>query len=301
MARPQEHLRQLEAESIYILREVVAEFERPVLLYSIGKVSTVLLHLAMKAFYPGKLPFPVLHVDTTWNFREVIAFRDQMAQKLGLDLLVHVNAEGVAEGVGPLSHGSTVHTDIMKTQALRQALDEGQFDAVIGDARRDEDKSQANARVFSRRLAQHRPAPKGHPPEIWKLYNTRLATGESMRVFPLSNWTEFDVWAYIQREDIPIAPLYFAAERPIVERNGMLIMPDDERMALEHNETAQMRRVRFPTLGCYPLTGAIESDATTVEQIIAEVMSAHTSKRGRCSITDDETRSMENKKQAGRL
>lgn len=301
MARPQEHLRQLEAESIYILREAVAEFERPVLLYSIGKVSSVLLHLAMKAFYPGKLPFPVLHVDTTWNFREVIAFRDHTAQKLGLDLLVHVNAEGVAEGVGPFSHGSAVHTDVMKTQALRQALDEGQFDAVIGDARRDEDKSQANARVFSRRLAQHRPDPKGQYPELWKLYNTRLSKGESMRVFPLSNWRELDVWTYIQREDIPIAPLYFAAERPIVERNGMLLMPDDERMALESGETAQMRRVRFPTLGCYPLTGAIESDATTIEHIVAELMPAQTTEREGRSIDHDETGSIEKKKQAGRL
>ncbi len=299
MSRPQQHLRQLEAESIYIIREVAAEFQRPVMLYSIGKDSSVLLHLAMKAFHPGKPPFPILHVDTTWKFREMIEFRDQMARKLGFELLVHVNEEGVAEGVGPFSHGSAVHTDVMKTLALRQALNQSQFDAAIGGARRDEEKSRAKERVFSHRSIQHRWDPKNQRPELWKLYNTRLAKGESMRAFPLSNWTELDVWQYIQLEDIPIVPLYFAADRPIVERDGMLIMADDDRMVLEYGETAQMRRVRFRTLGCYPLTGAIESEATTIEQIVAELITLRTSEREGRSIDHDEVGSMEKKKQEG--
>jgi len=299
MTERRNHLRQLEAESIHILREVAAEFERPVMLYSIGKDSSVLLHVAMKAFYPAKPPFPLLHVDTTWKFRDMIAFRDDTAARLGLELVVHVNPEGVAQGVGPISHGSALHTDIMKTQGLRQALDSGRYDAAIGGARRDEEKSRAKERVFSHRSRQHRWDPKNQRPELWEIYNGRLAPGESMRVFPLSNWTELDVWQYILEEQIPIVPLYFAAERPVVERDGMLIMVDDTRFPLAPDERPQMRRVRFRTLGCYPLTGAIESSATNLEEIVAELLAARTSERQGRVIDQDETGSMEKKKQEG--
>ncbi|MEE9589700.1 MAG: sulfate adenylyltransferase subunit CysD [Hyphomicrobiaceae bacterium] len=299
MTERRNHLRQLEAESIHILREVAAEFERPVMLYSIGKDSSVLLHVAMKAFYPAKPPFPLLHVDTTWKFRDMIAFRDETAARLGLELVVHVNPEGVAQGVGPISHGSALHTDIMKTQGLRQALDSGRYDAAIGGARRDEEKSRAKERVFSHRSRQHRWDPKNQRPELWEIYNGRLAPGESMRVFPLSNWTELDVWQYILEEQIPIVPLYFAAERPVVERDGMLIMVDDTRFPLAPDERPQMRRVRFRTLGCYPLTGAIESSATNLEEIVAELLAARTSERQGRVIDQDETGSMEKKKQEG--
>ncbi len=299
MTERRNHLRQLEAESIHILREVAAEFERPVMLYSIGKDSSVLLHVAMKAFYPAKPPFPLLHIDTTWKFRDMIAFRDETATRLGLELVVHVNPEGVAQGVGPISHGSALHTDIMKTQGLRQALDSGRYDAAIGGARRDEEKSRAKERVFSHRSRQHRWDPKNQRPELWEIYNGRLAPGESMRVFPLSNWTELDVWQYILEEQIPIVPLYFAAERPVVERDGMLIMVDDTRFPLAPDERPQMRRVRFRTLGCYPLTGAIESSATNLEEIVAELLAARTSERQGRVIDQDETGSMEKKKQEG--
>lgn len=299
MTERRNHLRQLEAESIHILREVAAEFERPVMLYSIGKDSSVLLHVAMKAFYPAKPPFPLLHIDTTWKFRDMIAFRDETATRLGLELVVHVNPEGVAQGVGPISHGSALHTDIMKTQGLRQALDSGRYDAAIGGARRDEEKSRAKERVFSHRSRQHRWDPKNQRPELWEIYNGRLAPGESMRVFPLSNWTELDVWQYILEEQIPIVPLYFAAERPVVERDGMLIMVDDTRFPLAPDELPQMRRVRFRTLGCYPLTGAIESSATNLEEIVAELLAARTSERQGRVIDQDETGSMEKKKQEG--
>jgi sulfate adenylyltransferase subunit 2 len=293
------HLARLEAESIHILREVVAECERPVMLYSIGKDSSVMLHLAVKAFYPGRLPFPLLHVDTTWKFREMIAFRDATARRMGLDLLVHVNQEGVAQGISPFTHGAAVHTDVMKTQALKQALDQHGFDAAFGGARRDEEKSRAKERVVSIRSAQHRWDPKRQRPELWRLYNTRKAKGESLRVFPLSNWTELDIWQYIHQERIPIVPLYFAAERPVVERDGTLIMVDDERMALEPGERVQLRRVRFRTLGCYPLTGAIASEATTLPQIIEEMLSARTSERQGRVIDRDGAASMEQKKQEG--
>lgn len=299
MTERRNHLRQLEAESIHILREVAAEFERPVMLYSIGKDSSVLLHVAMKAFYPAKPPFPLLHIDTTWKFRDMIAFRDETATRLGLELVVHVNPEGAAQGVGPISHGSALHTDIMKTQGLRQALDSGRYDAAIGGARRDEEKSRAKERVFSHRSRQHRWDPKNQRPELWEIYNGRLAPGESMRVFPLSNWTELDVWQYILEEQIPIVPLYFAAERPVVERDGMLIMVDDTRFPLAPDERPQMRRVRFRTLGCYPLTGAIESSATNLEEIVAELLAARTSERQGRVIDQDETGSMEKKKQEG--
>jgi sulfate adenylyltransferase subunit 2 len=293
------HLQRLEAESIYIMREVVAESANPVMLYSIGKDSSVLLHLAMKAFFPAKLPFPLLHVDTTWKFRDMIAFRDRRAGELGLDMIVHVNAEGVARGIGPVSHGSEVHTDVMKTQALRQALDTGGFDAALGGARRDEEKSRAKERVFSIRNAQHRWDPKRQRPEPWRLYNGRSRRGESIRVFPLSNWTELDVWLYIHQERIPIVPLYFAAPRPVVHRNGMLVMVDDERLRLEPGEEPEIRSVRFRTLGCYPLTGAVESRATTVPEIIAENEAARTSERHGRAIDMDEASSMERKKQEG--
>ncbi len=258
------HLESLEAESIHIMREVVAECENPVMLYSIGKDSAVMLHIAMKAFYPAKPPFPLLHVDTTWKFREMIAFRDQMAQKLGLQLLVHINAEGLAKGVNPFTHGSQIHTDVMKTQALKQALEKYAFDAAFGGARRDEEKSRAKERIFSFRSDQHRWDPKRQRPELWRLYNARKNKGESFRVFPLSNWTELDVWQYIYLENIPIVPLYLAKVRPVVERDGGLIMVDDERMPLEPGEKPMMKKVRFRTLGCYPLTGAIESEADTL-------------------------------------
>ncbi|MBC8050249.1 MAG: sulfate adenylyltransferase subunit CysD [Chitinophagales bacterium] len=294
-----QHLKQLEAESIFILRETAAEFQKPVMLYSIGKDSSVLLHLAMKAFYPGKPPFALMHVDTTWKFREMIAFRDETAARLGLDLIVHINEDGVAQGVGPFTHGSAVHTEVMKTQGLRQALDKYKFDAAIGGARRDEEKSRAKERVFSHRSAQHRWDPKNQRPELWRLYNGRVAPGESMRVFPLSNWTELDVWQYIAQENIPIVPLYYAKERPVVERDGMLIMVDDDRMPMRDGETPQMRMVRFRTLGCYPLTGAVESTASTLDEMIAELVSSRTSERQGRLIDKDESGAMEKKKQEG--
>ncbi len=293
------HLQRLEAEAIHILREVVAECERPVMLYSIGKDSAVMLHLALKAFYPAKPPFPLLHVDTTWKFREMIAFRDRMAKDLGLDLLVHTNPEGLAAGVGPFTHGSAVHTDIMKTQALKQALDKYGFDAAFGGARRDEEKSRAKERIFSFRSTAHRWDPKAQRPELWKLYNARKAKGESIRVFPLSNWTELDIWQYIHLNDIPLVPLYFAAKRPVVERDGALIMVDDDRMPLAEGETPEMRMVRFRTLGCYPLTGAVESEATTLPEIIQEMLLTTTSERQGRVIDHDQAASMEKKKQEG--
>jgi len=292
-------LQRLEAESIHILREVVAEAENPVMLYSIGKDSAVMLHLALKAFFPGKLPFPLLHVDTTWKFREMIQFRDQIAARFGVDLKVHINPDGLAQGVGPFTHGSEIHTHIMKTEGLKQALDAGKFDAAFGGARRDEEKSRAKERIFSFRSAQHRWDPKHQRPELWRLYNTRKNKGESIRVFPLSNWTELDIWQYIQQEEIPIVPLYFAKERPVVERDGTLLMVDDERMPLAADEVPQMRRVRFRTLGCYPLTGAIESDADTLPKIIAEMLAATSSERQGRMIDKDAAASMEQKKQEG--
>jgi sulfate adenylyltransferase subunit 2 len=296
---PLTHLERLEAESIHIMREVVAECERPVMLYSIGKDSAVMLHLALKAFHPARPPFPFLHVDTTWKFREMITFRDKTAEALGLDLRVHINAEGVAMGMSPFQHGSALHTDVMKTQALKQALDAGRYDAAFGGARRDEEKSRAKERVFSVRSAQHRWEPKNQRPELWRLYNARKQPGESIRVFPLSNWTELDIWEYIHREQIPIVPLYFAKERPVVERDGTLILVDDDRMPLRPGEVPEMRRVRFRTLGCYPLTGAIESDADTLPAIIQEMLLTRQSERQGRVIDHDQTASMEKKKQEG--
>ena len=293
------HLDRLEAESLHILREVAAEFRNPVMLYSIGKDSSVLLHLLQKAFAPARSPIPLLHVDTGWKFREMIAFRDRRAQETGIPLTVHTNPDGVAQGIGPITHGATVHTDVMKTQALKQALDAGGFDAAIGGARRDEEKSRAKERIFSFRTAQHRWDPKNQRPELWNLYNTRIHKGESVRVFPLSNWTELDVWLYIFREKIPVPSLYFAQERPVVERDGALIMVDDERLPLHDGETPALRRVRFRTLGCYPLTGAIESDADSLEKIIAEMLVATTSERQGRVIDHDPSASMEKKKQEG--
>ena len=294
-----DHLRKLEAESIHIFREVAATCERPVMLYSIGKDSAVLLHLAMKAFYPANPPFPLLHVDTTWKFREMIAFRDQRAKELGLDLIVHINQEGVRAGIGPVASGSRLHTDVMKTQGLKQALDLYKFDAAFGGARRDEEKSRAKERVFSLRSAEHRWDPKNQRPEPWRLYNTRKRPGESFRVFPLSNWTEADVWDYILQENIPVVPLYFAAPRPVVERDGALIMRDDERLPLLPGEEAQMRMVRFRTLGCYPLTGAVESTAASLPEIIAEMRASRSSERQGRMIDHDGSGSMEAKKQEG--
>jgi len=293
------HLQALEAESIHIMREVVAECENPVMLYSIGKDSAAMLHVAMKAFYPSKPPFPLLHVDTTWKFREMIAFRDQMAAKLGLQLLVHINAEGLAQGINPFTHGSQVHTDVMKTQALKQALEKHAFDAAFGGARRDEEKSRAKERIFSFRSAQHRWDPKRQRPELWRLYNARKNKGESFRVFPMSNWTELDVWQYIYLEKIPIVPLYLAKERPVVERGGTLIMVDDDRMPLEPGEKPMLKKVRFRTLGCYPLTGAIESEADTLPAIIQEMLLTTTSERQGRVIDHDAAASMEKKKQEG--
>ncbi|GBU17700.1 MULTISPECIES: sulfate adenylyltransferase subunit CysD [Methylobacterium] len=293
------HLQRLEAESIHILRETVAETENPVMLYSIGKDSSVLLHLAQKAFAPGRLPFPLLHVDTTWKFREMIAFRDRRAAEIGAELIVHTNQDGLARGVGPISHGSEVHTDVMKTQALRQALDKHKFDAAFGGARRDEEASRAKERIVSLRTAQHRWDPKRQRAEPWHLYNLRKRKGESLRVFPLSNWTELDIWLYIERERIPIVPLYFAAERPVVTRDGLLIMVDDERLPLEPGETPETRLVRFRTLGCYPLTGAVESPAATLPEIIGETLAARTSERQGRLIDKDGAGSMERKKQEG--
>jgi sulfate adenylyltransferase subunit 2 len=293
------HLRQLEAESIAIVREVVAEFRNPVLLYSIGKDSSVLLHIARKALYPAKLPFPLLHIDTTWKFREMIAFRDRTARELGLELIVHVNEEGRNAGIDPVRSGSAVHTRVMKTEALKQALERHGFDAAMGGARRDEEKSRAKERVFSFRDAHHGWDPRNQRPELWQLYNTRLKPGESMRVFPLSSWTELDVWHYIRAESIPVVPLYFAAERAVVERAGTLIAVDDDRLPLLEGEVARLRLIRFRTLGCYPLTGAIESSASTLDEIIAEMQAARSSERQGRLIDTDDTASMERKKREG--
>jgi sulfate adenylyltransferase subunit 2 len=293
------HLKRLEAESIAIMRAVAAEAEKPVMLYSIGKDSSVILHLAMKAFYPSKPPFPLLHVDTTWKFQEMYAFRTRMAEELGLELLVHVNPEGVAMDINPFTHGSEVHTDVMKTQGLIQALDGHGFDVAIGGARRDEERSRAKERVFSFRSARHTWDPKNQRPELWRVYNARKRRGESVRVFPLSNWTELDVWHYIYLEDIPVVPLYFAKERPVVERDGTLIMVDDDRMPLADGEVPSMRNVRFRTLGCYPLTGAIESEADSLPAIIAEMLAAKSSERQGRVIDHDQTASMEKKKREG--
>jgi sulfate adenylyltransferase subunit 2 len=293
------HLKRLEAESIEIIREVVAEFRNPVMLYSIGKDSSVMLHLAIKAFYPSPLPFPLLHVDTTWKFREMIAFRDETARRLGLNLLVHVNQSGVDRGINPFASGSAVHTHVMKTEGLKQALDKYQFDAAFGGARRDEEKSRAKERIFSFRTSAHAWDPRNQRPELWNLFNTRIRPGESIRVFPLSNWTELDVWTYVMLENIPVVPLYFAKERPVVQRSGTWILVDDDRMPLEPGEKPQMRRVRFRTLGCYPLTGAIESDATTLQDIVAEMQTAQVSERQGRLIDSDETASMEKKKREG--
>lgn len=292
-------LDRLEAESIHILREVAAEFRRPVLLYSIGKDSSVLLHLLLKAFAPARPPIPLLHVDTGWKFREMIAFRDRRARETGLALHVHINPDGVRQGVGPFTHGAGVHTDIMKTQALKQALEAHRFDAAIGGARRDEEKSRAKERIFSFRNAHHRWDPRQQRPELWNLYNARIGAGESVRVFPLSNWTELDIWLYIYRERIPVPSLYLAASRPVVERDGALIVVDDARMPLRPGEVARMRRVRFRTLGCYPLTGAIESEADTLEKVILETLTAVGSERQGRVIDHDVGASMEKKKQDG--
>jgi sulfate adenylyltransferase subunit 2 len=292
-------LRRLEAESIHILREVVAEVEKPVMLYSIGKDSSVMLHLAKKAFYPAPPPFPLLHVDTTWKFRDMYAMRARMAREMGMELLVHVNPEAAAMGINPFTHGSAMHTDLWKTQGLKQALDKYGFDAAFGGARRDEEKSRAKERIFSFRSAAHRWDPKRQRPELWRLYNTRTRKGESLRVFPISNWTELDVWEYIGRESIPVVPLYFSAPRPVVMRDGALIMVDDERMPLRPDEAPMLKKVRFRTLGCYPLTGAIESEADTVEAIIREMRLATDSERQGRVIDYDSAGSMEKKKQDG--
>ena len=293
------HLQRLEAETIQIMREVVAETEKPVMLYSIGKDSAVMLHIARKAFYPAAPPFPLLHVDTTWKFKEMYAMRDRMARESGMDLIVHVNPDALAKGINPFTHGSAVHTDVWKTQGLKQALDKYGFDAAFGGARRDEEKSRAKERVFSFRSPQHRWDPKNQRPELWRLYNTRKHKGESIRVFPLSNWTELDVWQYIYLEKIPIVALYYSQVRPVVEREGTLIMVDDDRMPLRPGEEPMMRKVRFRTLGCYPLTGAIESPAHTLAEIIAEMMTARTSEREGRVIDRDAPSSMEKKKQEG--
>ncbi|QDQ28925.1 sulfate adenylyltransferase subunit CysD [Chitinimonas arctica] len=295
------HLKQLEAESIHIIREVAAEFDNPVMLYSIGKDSAVMLHLALKAFAPGKLPFPLLHVDTTWKFQEMIRFRDQMARKYGFDLLVHINEQGVAAGINPFDSGSAKHTDVMKTEGLKQALNKWQFDAAFGGARRDEEKSRAKERVYSFRDRNHRWDPKSQRPELWNIYNARIDKGESIRVFPLSNWTELDIWQYIYLENIEIVPLYFAAERPVVERDGTLLMVDDDRILkhLRPGEKVENRRVRFRTLGCYPLTGAVESAAATLPEIIQEMLLTKTSERQGRMIDHDSSGSMEKKKMEG--
>jgi sulfate adenylyltransferase subunit 2 len=293
------HLRRLESEAIHIIREVVSEFSAPVMLYSIGKDSSAMLHVALKAFHPAPLPFPLLHVDTTWKFREMIAFRDATADRLALRLLVHTNQDGLARGVSPIASGSAVHTEVMKTEALRQALDKWKFDAAFGGARRDEEKSRAKERIFSHRSAAHAWDPRNQRPELWRLFNTRIRAGESMRVFPLSNWTELDVWEYVRAEKIPVVPLYFAKERPVVERDGALVMVDDDRLPLLPGETPQMRRVRFRTLGCYPLTGAIESDASTLDEIIDEMRASTKSERQGRLIDYDEQGSMEKKKREG--
>ena len=293
------HLKRLEAESIHIMREVAAEVDNPVMLYSVGKDSAVMLHLAMKAFYPSKPPFPIMHVDTTWKFSEMIAFRNKMAEDLGLELIVHINQEGVEQGIGPFTHGSQVHTDIMKTVGLKQALDKYKFDAAFGGARRDEEKSRAKERIFSFRTAQHRWDPKNQRPELWNVYNARKNQGESIRVFPLSNWTELDVWQYIHIENIPVVPLYLSAMRPVVERDGVLILVDDDRLPLEPGEEPMMKMVRFRTLGCYPLTGAVESEADTLPRVIQEMLLTTTSERQGRVIDFDTAASMEKKKQEG--
>jgi sulfate adenylyltransferase subunit 2 len=293
------HLRRLEAESIEIMRDVVAEFKKPVMLYSIGKDSSVMLHVALKAFYPAKLPFPLLHVDTTWKFRDMIAFRDETARRLGLDLIVHVNRDGLARGINPIASGSSLHTQIMKTDALKQALDHHQFDAAFGGARRDEEKSRAKERIFSFRSAGHGWDPRNQRPELWNLFNTRIRQGETMRVFALSNWTELDVWEYIMLERIPVVPLYFAGLRPVVRRGGALIMVDDDRLPLEAGEIPEHRMIRFRTLGCYPLSGAIESGASTIEEIVTEMQTAKVSERQGRLIDSDEAASMEKKKREG--
>lgn len=293
------HLDRLEAESIHILREVAAGFQHPVMLYSVGKDSSVLLHLLLKAFHPARPPIPLLHVDTGWKFREMIAFRDRRAAETGVELLTHMNPEGRERGISPLIQGPTVHTDVMKTQALKQALDKWEFDAAIGGARRDEEKSRAKERIFSFRTAQHGWDPKSQRPELWNLYNTRIHRGESVRVFPISNWTELDVWLYIHRESIPVPSLYFAKERPVVSRDGALIMVDDDRLVLRDGERVEMKKVRFRTLGCYPLTGAIQSEASTLEEVIAEMLVSTTSERQGRVIDQDPAASMEKKKQEG--
>ncbi len=293
------HLKQLEAESIHIIREVAAEFEKPVMLYSIGKDSAVMLHLTMKAFYPAPPPFPMMHVDTTWKFKEMITFRDEMVKKLGLDLIVHTNQDGVDMNISPFVHGSKKHTDVMKTDGLKQALNKYQFDAAFGGARRDEEKSRAKERVYSFRDKNHRWDPKNQRPELWNIYNGKIDKGESIRVFPLSNWTELDIWQYIHLEQIPIVPLYFAKERPVVERDGMLIMVDDDRMPIGEHEKVEMKKVRFRTLGCYPLTGAVESEATTLPEIIQEMLLTTTSERQGRLIDHDQAGSMEQKKREG--
>ncbi len=293
------HLKQLEAESIHIIREVAAEFEKPVMLYSIGKDSAVMLQLAMKAFHPGIPPFPLMHIDTTWKFREMIQFRDNLAKELGLELIVYTNQDGVAQGVGPFTHGSKKHTDIMKTQALRQALDKYKFDAAFGGARRDEEKSRAKERVYSFRDKNHTWDPKNQRPELWNIYNGEVNKGESIRVFPLSNWTELDIWQYIHLENIPIVPLYFAKERPVVNKDGMLIMVDDDRMPIGPDDKVEMKMVRFRTLGCYPLTGGVESNATTLPEIIQEMLLTTTSERQGRLIDQDQAGSMEQKKREG--
>lgn len=293
------HLQRLEAESIHIMREVVAETQNPVMLYSIGKDSAVMLHLARKAFFPGTPPFPLLHVDTTWKFQEMYKFRDRIANEAGFELLTYVNEEGRKQGINPFTHGSEMHTDIMKTQALKQALDKYGFDAAFGGARRDEEKSRAKERIFSFRTAQHRWEPKNQRPELWRLYNSRINKGESIRVFPLSNWTELDIWQYILQQDIPLVPLYFAAQRPVVERDGNLLMVDDDRFPLQKNEVPGNKLVRFRTLGCYPLTCAVESEATTLSAIIQEILLTRTSEREGRLIDHDSSASMEKKKQEG--
>jgi sulfate adenylyltransferase subunit 2 len=293
------HLKQLEAESIHIIREVVAEFENPVMLYSIGKDSSVMLHLALKAFYPAKLPFPLMHVDTTWKFQEMIAFRDRMAREHGFDLLVYTNQEGVQQKVSPFTHGSALYTDVMKTEGLKQALDKYKFDAAFGGARRDEEKSRAKERIFSFRSSNHRWDPKSQRPELWNLYNAKVNKGESIRAFPISNWTELDIWQYIYMENIPIVPLYLSKERPVVERDGMLIMADDDRLELQPGEKIEMKSVRFRTLGCYPLTGAVESTAATLPEVIQEMLLTRTSERQGRLIDHDQAGSMEKKKQEG--
>ncbi len=293
------HLKQLEAESIHIIREVAAEFERPVMLYSIGKDSAVMLQLALKAFYPGKPPFPLMHIDTTWKFREMIEFRDKLAKDLGLELLVHINQDGVEQGIGPFTHGSKKHTEVMKTDSLKQALNKYKFDAAFGGARRDEEKSRAKERVYSFRDKNHSWDPKNQRPELWNIYNGRIDKGESIRVFPLSNWTELDVWQYIHLENIPIVPLYFAKERPVVNKDGMLIMVDDNRMPIGPEDKVEMKMVRFRTLGCYPLTGAVESTATTLPEIIQEMLLTTSSERQGRLIDFDQAGSMEQKKREG--